>query len=56
MLDDVQYSIKKDYVRNDKTVVCVVEESENNNIIVGTKFTFNIERVHPLILDYINTL
>ena len=55
MLDDVQYSIKKDYVSNDKTVVCVVEESENNNIIVGTEFTFNIERVHSLILDYINT-
>ena len=50
-LDNVQYSVKANYKENDTVVQCVAEESENNHVQIGSKHTFEISRVHSLILQ-----
>ena len=56
VVDDVQYSINKDYEENDVEVTCTVVKSNNFDINIGSERVFNIEEVHSLIINYLKTL
>lgn len=55
-LGNVQYSVNKTYVSNDESVIFTVVESKDSRYCVGTEHSFNVSRVHSLILNIINTI